>query len=85
MRRNAIGPERTVKNRLLCTIAPAFLPQVLAPLLTANPGLGVELEECDNPQTQAVLLQGSYDAILFVAAAPVPQIVVERLIHAPNY
>ena len=64
-------------------IAPAFLPQVIEPLIDANPTLSVALEECDNPQTQAGLLQGTYDVILFVVDAPVPQIEVTRLIHAP--
>jgi DNA-binding transcriptional LysR family regulator len=66
-------------------IAPAFLPQVIEPLIDANPTLSVALEECDNPQTQAGLLQGTYDVILFVVDAPVPQIEVTRLIHAPIY
>jgi DNA-binding transcriptional LysR family regulator len=66
-------------------IAPAFLPLVLEPLISANPSLSVALDECDNLQTQAGLLQGNYDVILFVADAPVPQIEVTRLMHAPNF
>ena len=66
-------------------IAPAFLPQVLEPLISANPTLKVALDECGNPETQAGLLQGAYDVILFVAEDPVPQIEVTRLIHAPIY
>jgi len=79
------GLSGVLKIGYYAPIAPAFLPQVLAPLIAANPGLSVALEECDNPQTQAGLLQGSFDAILFVAASPVPQIEVKHLIHAPNY
>ena len=66
-------------------IAPAFLPQILEPLISANPTLKVALDECGNPETQAGLLQGAYDVILFVAEDPVPQIEVTRLIHAPIY
>ena len=66
-------------------IAPAFVPIILKPLLSANPNFSVALDECDNPRTQAGLLQGAYDVILFVADAPVPQIEVTRLVHAPNF
>ncbi len=65
--------------------APAFLPRILSPLVTANPELGLVLEECDNLRAQSGLLDGSYDAIVFVADAPLPQIDVTRLIHAPCY
>ncbi|SEO18418.1 DNA-binding transcriptional regulator, LysR family [Paracoccus alcaliphilus] len=66
-------------------VAPAFLPKILAPMLSENPSLSLFLEECDNARAQSGLLDGRYDVILFVADSPVPQIVVERLIHAPTY
>ncbi len=79
------GLSGILKIGYYAPIAPAFLPHVLGPMVAANPGLSLALEEGDNPQMQAGLLQGNYDAILFVADAPVPQIEVTRLIHAPNY
>ncbi|BCG97834.1 LysR substrate-binding domain-containing protein [Mesorhizobium sp. 131-2-1] len=66
-------------------IAPAFLPRIVAPLMTANPGLTLSFEECDNTQVQLGLLDGSFDVIVFVADLPAAQIVVEPLIHAPSY
>ena len=66
-------------------VAPAFLPRIVAPLIAANPGLTLSLEECDNDAAQAGLLTGSYDVIVFVADLPVPQIVAETLVHAPSY
>ncbi|MGR3570440.1 LysR family transcriptional regulator [Brevirhabdus sp.] len=66
-------------------IAPAFLPKIMHALMVENPGLSLSLEECDNARAQEGLLEGSFDVILFVSDAPVPQIVVERLIHAPTY
>ncbi|MCL4675310.1 MAG: LysR family transcriptional regulator [Pararhodobacter sp.] len=66
-------------------VAPAFLPRILAPILGANPGLSLSLEECDNTRVQQGLLDGSFDVILFVDDAPAPLIDVERLIEAPGY
>jgi DNA-binding transcriptional LysR family regulator len=66
-------------------IAPAFLPRIVAPLMTANPGLTLSFAECDNTQVQLGLLDGSFDVIVFVADVPAPQIVVEPLIHAPSF
>lgn len=66
-------------------VAPAFLPRIVAPLMAANPGLTLALEECDNEAAQRGLLTGGYDVIVFVADLPAPQIVTEPLIHAPSY
>ena len=66
-------------------VAPAFLPAILGPMIAANPGLRFDLQDCDNLQAQAGLLDGKFDAILFVADAPLAQIEVTRLIHAPGY
>lgn len=66
-------------------VAPAFLPLILSPLMAANPDLSLVLEECSNPGAQAGLVDGSYDAIVFVAETPLPQIEVTPLIHAPCY
>jgi DNA-binding transcriptional LysR family regulator len=66
-------------------IAPAFLPKIVASMMSENPGLSLSLEECDNARAQVGLIDGSFDVILFVADSPMPQIVVERLIHAPSY
>lgn len=66
-------------------IAPAFLPRILAPIVSVNPGLNLYLEECDNTRAQRGLLDGRFDVIIFVAEGPAPQIAVERLIEAPGY
>lgn len=66
-------------------ISPAFIPAILKPILEKNPQLKVILDECDNDQAQSELLNGNYDAILFVSDVPSPQIKVTELIQAPAY
>ncbi|SFR45542.1 LysR family transcriptional regulator [Litoreibacter janthinus] len=66
-------------------IAPAFLPEICAPLLAAHPDVTVSLIEGDNTSVQQGLLEGRFDVILFVAELPNPQIATQPLIFAPTY
>ncbi len=70
-------------------IAPAFLPRILASFLPDGlpEGTGVELslEECDNDMAQDGLVNGRYDAILFVTEDLRPSIEFDVLISAPPY
>lgn len=66
-------------------VAPAFLPEILAPLLGAESQITLHLEECDNDSAQEGLLAGDFDAILFVSDAALPQITFDVLIEAPAY
>lgn len=66
-------------------IAPAFLPQVFDTFLSNRTGVTLELEECNNDEAQDRLLDGTYDAILFVAEGVRPSIEFDMLITAPPY
>lgn len=66
-------------------VAPAFLPQLLAPLLPPHGGLHPVLEDCANDAAQAGLAEGRFDAILFVPDGSHPQIGYDPLIEAPAY
>ena len=66
-------------------IAPAFLPEICAPLLVAHPDVSLSLIEGDNTSVQKGLLDGRFDAIIFVAELPNPQIETQPLIFAPTY
>ncbi|MDP5362869.1 MAG: LysR family transcriptional regulator [Paracoccaceae bacterium] len=66
-------------------IAPAFLPEICAPLLAAHPQVTLSFTECDNASVQKGLLDGQFDVIIFVAELPNPQIATQPLIFAPTY
>lgn len=66
-------------------IAPAFLPEICAPLLRAHPDMRLSFSEGDNASVQKGLLDGQFDVILFVAELPNPQIATQPLIFAPTY
>ncbi|MEE4187116.1 MAG: LysR family transcriptional regulator [Roseobacter sp.] len=66
-------------------IAPAFLPEICAPLLAAHPEVSMSFTEADNTSVQKGLLDGQFDVIIFVAELPTPQIATQPLIYAPTY
>lgn len=66
-------------------IAPAFLPQICAPLLQAHPDVTLTLREADNTSAQRDLINGQLDVIIYVAELPNPQIETQSLIYAPTY
>ncbi|WP_342076113.1 LysR family transcriptional regulator [Yoonia sp. SS1-5] len=66
-------------------IAPAFLPQILAACLPRDGQVELHLEECDNDTAQDGLLNGKYDAILFVSEDARPSIQFDTLITARPY
>lgn len=66
-------------------IAPAFLPEICAPILAAHPEVTLSFSEGDNTTVQKGLLDGQFDVILFVAELPNPQIATQPLLHAPTY
>ncbi|SMY06356.1 LysR family transcriptional regulator [Flavimaricola marinus] len=66
-------------------IAPAFLPEICAPILAAHPEVSLSFIEGDNATVQAGLIDGQLDVILFVAELPSPQIAAQPLIFAPTY
>ncbi|WP_299967736.1 LysR family transcriptional regulator [uncultured Roseobacter sp.] len=66
-------------------VAPAFLPELSAALLAAHPEVSLSFTEGDNTSVQKGLLDGQFDAILFVEELPNPQIETQALIFAPTY
>lgn len=75
----------TLRIGYYAPIAPAFLPQILEGFLPHDTAVTLELEECDNDQAQEGLLNGRYDAILFVAKDVRPAVEYDTLIAAPPY
>jgi DNA-binding transcriptional LysR family regulator len=66
-------------------VAAAFMPAIVASLMRGNPDLRLRFTETDNERAQTGLLDGSFDAIVFVAENVRPGIVCEPLIEAPPY
>ncbi len=66
-------------------VAPAFLPQIISEMSAVHGALSLHLEECDNDKAQDGLLNGRFDAIIFVANAAQPQINYQPLIEVPAY
>ena len=66
-------------------IAPAFLPEICAPLLAEHPDVSVSLTEGDNMSVQKGLLDGQFDVIIHVAELPNPHIATQPLLFAPTY
>ncbi len=79
------GPSGNLAIGYNAPIAPAFLPDLAAPMLAAHPGLSLSLTECDNTSAQKGLLDGQFDVIVFVVEMPNPQIETQTLIFAPTY
>lgn len=72
----------TLRIGYYAPIAPAFLPQILGSL---GEGITLHLEECDNDTAQAGLLDGRFDAILFVSEDVRPAVDFDVLLAAPAY
>lgn len=79
------GLSGTLSIGFNAPIAPAFLPEICAPVLAAHPEVTLSFNEGDNASVQKGLLDGQFDVILFVAELPNPQIATQPLIFAPTY
>lgn len=66
-------------------VAPAFLPEIVQPMLAAHPGLTAHFRDCDNDSAQAGLLDGMLDVILFAGGEVRVGITTEMLIEVPPY
>lgn len=75
----------TLRIGYYAPIAPAFLPQILASFVPKGNAVTLYLDECDNNSAQDGLLNGSYDAILFVSEGVRPSVDFDVLIQAPAY
>lgn len=81
--KNALSGD--LKVGYYAPVAPAFLPAILCSLLPPEGDVMADLEECDNDAAQLGLLNGQYDAILFVSNAAHPRVQFDTLIEAPAY
>ena len=75
----------TLRIGYYAPIAPAFLPNILQSFVPEDNEVSVHLEECDNDTAQEGLLNGTYDAILFVSEDVRPAIEFDVLLQAPAY
>ncbi|WP_120499615.1 LysR family transcriptional regulator [Roseovarius sp. EL26] len=75
----------TLRIGYYAPVAPAFLPQILCPMMAANPGLTLELKEHDNDSAQEALLAGALDVILFAGHDLRRGIETELLLELPPY
>lgn len=80
-----MGISGTLAIGFNAPIAPAFLPQICAPLRAAHPDVTLAFTEADNTSVQKGLLDGQFDVIIYVAELPNPQIATQPLIFAPTY
>ena len=55
----------TLRIGYYAPVAPAFLPQLLQPIMADNPELTLDLQAHDNASVQTALLDGRVDLILF--------------------
>ncbi len=75
----------TLRVGYYAPIAPAFLPSILASFVPEGSDITLHLDECDNNGAQDGLLNGTYDAILFVSEDVRPSVDFDVLIEAPAY
>ena len=75
----------TLRIGYYAPIAPAFLPAILASFLPDDTRVTLHLDECDNDHAQTGLLDGTYDAILFVSEGVRPSVDFDVLAVAPAY
>jgi DNA-binding transcriptional LysR family regulator len=82
-----------VKNSLSGTLrlglgvaaAAAFMPTLIKPLIKKNTNITLKLFETDNDKAQSGLVNGDYDAIIFLSDNVKPGFQSESLMDAPPY
>ncbi|UWR21723.1 LysR family transcriptional regulator [Sulfitobacter sp. S190] len=79
------GAGGTLRIGYYAPIAPAFLPRILDQITADGSGLHLHLDACDNDAAQSGLLDGTYDAILFVSDVAQPAVAFDPLVQAPPY
>lgn len=75
----------TLRIGYYAPIAPAFLPHILSSFVPTGNDITLHLDECDNDSAQDGLLNGTYDAVLFVSEDVRPAVDFDVLIEAPAY
>ena len=88
-----ISEGAEVKNSLSGTLrlalgvaaAATFIPTLIQPLIDKNNDITLKLFETDNEQAQNGLLNGDFDAIIFLSENVKPGFTCENLMKAPPY
>jgi len=88
-----ISEGAEVKNSLSGTLrlalgvaaAATFIPTLIQPLIDKNSDITLKLFETDNEQAQNGLLNGDFDAIIFLSENVKPGFTCENLMKAPPY
>jgi len=75
----------TLRIGYYAPIAPAFLPTIFDTFLPKGNDVVLHLDECDNDSAQHGLLNGIYDAILFVSEDVRPSVEFDVLVEAPAF
>ncbi len=78
-------PKGTLRIGYYAPAAPAFMPSIIAPLLSGSDDISVKFFECENQRAQDGLISGDYDVIVCVANAMKPGITYETLLEVPAY
>lgn len=75
----------TLRLALGVAAAAAFIPTLIQPLIDKNSDITLKLFETDNEQAQYGLLNGDFDAIIFLSENVKPGFTCENLMKAPPY
>lgn len=75
----------TLRVGYYAPVAPTFMPNIIAPLVYNNPDVSLKFTECNNETAQTGLLNGDFDAILFVADNVKPGVTYDTLMDLPPY
>jgi DNA-binding transcriptional LysR family regulator len=75
----------TLRLALGVAAAAAFIPTLIQPLIDKNSDITLKLFETDNDQAQYGLLNGDFDAIIFLSENVKPGFTCESLMKAPPY
>ena len=75
----------TLRLALGVAAAATFIPTLIQPLIDKNNDITLKLFETDNEQAQNGLLNGDFDAIIFLSENVKPGFTCENLMKAPPY
>ena len=75
----------TLRIALGVAAAPAFVPNVIEPLMRNNSDISLKLYETNNEEAQEGLINGDFDAIIFIGGSLKPGLNYENLLEAPPH
>ncbi len=75
----------TLKVGYFAPVSPAFLPNILRPILDLSKDIHIDLIACNNEEAQEGLLNGRFDVAIFVDYAIHSDIVFDTLLQIPPF